>query len=67
MDISKGEIEQVVSDVIVEGYIKSYLNPKFVTVDSEYIRMADVLLVKSSLSDELLDFIENTICGYRFL
>ena len=51
LGISTQEINECVSDLISENYIKSHLDPKFVTVDSDDIRMANVLPVKNTLFD----------------
>ena len=51
MDISKEEVEEVITDVITESYIKSNLNEKYISVDSDDIKMANVLLVKNTLFD----------------
>ena len=51
LSISTQEINETVSDLISENYIKSHLNPKYVTVDSDDIRMANVLLVKNTIFD----------------
>ena len=39
MEISKDEVEEVVADVITEGYIKSNLDEKYATVDGSHIRI----------------------------
>ena len=51
LSISTQEINECVSDIISENYIKSHLDPKYVTVDSDDIRMANVLYVKNTLFD----------------
>ena len=51
MEISKDEVEEVVADVITEGYIKSNLDEKYATVDGSHIRISNILLVKNTLFD----------------
>ncbi|MCM1259253.1 MAG: hypothetical protein NC307_15610 [Roseburia sp.] len=49
-EISKAEVEEVITDVITENYIKSHLNEEYVTV-GENIQLANVLLVKNTMFD----------------
>lgn len=50
MEISKDEVEEVVADVITEGYIKSNLDEKYATVGDK-ISLANILVVKNSIFD----------------
>jgi len=49
-EISKAEVEEVLTDVITENYIKSHLNEEYVTVGND-IQLANVLLVKHTMFD----------------
>lgn len=50
MDVSKSEVEETVADIITEGYIKSNLNEKYISV-GDSIKLANVLVVKNSIFD----------------
>ena len=50
-EITKDEVEQVISDLVTESYIKSNLNEEYATVDGDNIRMSNILLVKNTLFD----------------
>jgi len=49
-EISKAEVEEVLTDVITENYIKSHLNEEYVTIGDD-IKLANVLLVKNTMFD----------------
>lgn len=49
-EISKAEVEEVITDVITESYIKSHLNEEYVTVGTD-IKLANVLIVKNTMFD----------------
>lgn len=56
MDISKEEVEEVVSDVITESYIKSNINEKYIKLGDK-VALVNMLLIKHSIFDG--QFVEN--------
>ena len=48
MDISKEEVEEVITDMITESYIKSNLNEKYIKLGDK-VSLVNILLIKHSI------------------